>query len=593
MSDNTTLKAFYRIFQGNLFFFVRHQKPFIEKEGKLKATWCGFAAYGSKSFPKIPEGKAKGDLVPVTKELYEEHLNGGNGLAVASLCNTKDKKNVCYFAAIDIDVYGVNFTWLVNRLYQAGFRFAAFLSKSGGLHIYFFFSEAEPGDKAIETLHKIVEVYSLKRLFANDKNKSKVEIFPKQGIHLAGDKNANCLFLPFYNSAKKGGCKNKLLTAEGKLVSIEKAIPIIESMFTSLKEINDTLDNLPYSDAPYCIQTILLTGALSENDGRNNFLFEAAKYLKRKYTEDFYGYLEEMNNCLQAPLEERDLASIYKSVTDEKNNYSSQTCKKSPISEYCDKKLCKLRKFGVGRDRNNTDTGMDCWGEITRYNSGDGKEPYYIWEVRVEEGGEFKKLQIDSHEDLLNQLAIQRNCLRDLNWIPSMVKQDIWRGYVLKGMIGIDERTIKVAASADTTETAALRESFIRFLTHNQVQKNSQPYMVKTGQVFYSDGFYYFDTKGLMDYLRMEKYTLGRINLSEWLQADAKGGCEANAELKYITPRGEERTIRCWRKKETPELLELNVFYSDVYEGDEDIIQRNTLNKEEKEGADYGDDTKF
>jgi len=78
MSDDNTLKAFYRIFQGNSAFFVCHQKPFAEKEGKLKASWCGFAAYGTKSFPKIPEGLEKGDLVPVTKERYREHLNGGS-----------------------------------------------------------------------------------------------------------------------------------------------------------------------------------------------------------------------------------------------------------------------------------------------------------------------------------------------------------------------------------------------------------------------------------------------------------------------------------------------------------------------------------
>jgi hypothetical protein len=201
MSDNATLKVFYRIFQGNLSFFVRHQKPFTEeKEGKLKALWCGFAAYGSKSFPDVPEGFEKGDLVPVTKELYEEHLKGGNGIAIAPLCNTKEKKNVCYFAAIDIDVYGVNFTWLVRRLYQAEFKFVAFLSKSGGLHIYFFFNEAEPAKEVIETLNKIVEMYGLGRLFTNDKNKSKVEVFPKQSTFIAGDKNASCLFLPFYNS---------------------------------------------------------------------------------------------------------------------------------------------------------------------------------------------------------------------------------------------------------------------------------------------------------------------------------------------------------------------------------------------------------
>jgi hypothetical protein len=125
VSENKTLGLFYNIFRGNTSFFVKHQAPFAEKDGKLKASWCGFAVYNKHCPP--PEGKENGDLIPVTKDLYREHLNGGDGLAIAPLTNTQDKRNVCFYAAIDIDVYGVNFTWLVSRLYRAGFKFAAFL----------------------------------------------------------------------------------------------------------------------------------------------------------------------------------------------------------------------------------------------------------------------------------------------------------------------------------------------------------------------------------------------------------------------------------------------------------------------------------
>jgi hypothetical protein len=380
---------------------VKHQAPFTEKEGKLKASWCGFAVYNKRNPP--PEGKEYGDLIPVTKELYREHLNGGDGLAIAPLMNIKTKKNVCFHAVIDIDAYGVNFTWLVNRLYRAGFKFAAFLSKSGGLHIYFFFADPEPADKAIKTLKKIVEVYGLGRLFANDKNKSKVEIFPKQAAFVPGDQNAGCLFLPFYNTANKS--KQNMLTAEGKLVGITKALPIIKSMYTSVKEINSVLDGLLYGDAPYCVQMISLTGALAENDGRNNFLFHAAIYLKKKYQEDFKGFLEAMNDCLEAPLEQKDIDSIYKSVTT--HGYDNYPCKKSPCADYCDKKLCSSREYGVGRQQNNRFTGADCWGELSKIMA---ETPYYRWEVRINPDEEFKAVQVDSVDDLHNQSAMQKCC---------------------------------------------------------------------------------------------------------------------------------------------------------------------------------------
>jgi len=512
-------------------------------------------------------------------------LNGGNGIAVAPLCNTKEKNNVCYFAAIDIDVYNTTFTWLVRRLYRLGFKFAAFLSKSGGLHLYFFFTEAEPGEKVIGALNKIVEVFGLNRLFVNDKKKSKVEVFPKQATFIPGDKNVNCLFLPFYNSAAKDGCKNRMFTAEGKLVGIVKAIPVMESMFTSVREIQDTLGNLPYSDAPFCIQMILLTGALAENDGRNNFLFSAAAYLKKKFRDGFVkSLLEEMNNCLEAPLEDKDVTSVYNSAVSKEWHYS---CTKSPCSDYCDKKLCRLREFGPERDRNNRFTGANCWGELSKVMAAGGEQPYYQWQIQVNEGEDFRAVRIDSVDDLYNQATVQKRCWRDLDWAPYTVKQNDWIATVNKAMQGIKGRLIDVPQETDTTEMFALRETFMDYLAHKQTQKDA-PYMIKVGQVYHANGAYYFMTKGLVDFLRQEKWQLGKINLREQLMLY---GC-TEGEVAYKSAKGAEIKIPCWQKPEDEELLAMDAFYDDIYEGDADILQKNKLDKEDKE-KDYGDNTKF
>jgi hypothetical protein len=572
MSDTKTLDWFYEIFQGNTAFFVKHQAPFIEKEGKLTTEWCGFAVYNKRTPP--PEGKEYGDLIPVTKELYREHLNGGDGLAISPFTNTHNENNVCFHAAIDIDAYEVNYTWLVNRLYRAGFKFAAFLSKSGGLHIYFFFDEAEPGGKVIETLEKIVAVYGLRKLFTSEKNKSKVEIFPKQASFVPGSTNANCLLLPFYNAANKG--KQNMLTAEGKLVGITKALPIIDTMFTSLGEINRVLDGLPYADAPYCVQMVLLTGALAENDGRNNFLFSAAVYLKKKYTDDFKGVLQEMNDCLEAPLEQKDIDSIYTSVTTK--GYDNYSCKKPPCADYCDKKLCALREYGVGKQRNNRFTGADCWGELSKVMA---EEPYYLWKVRISADDEFKTVRVDSVDDLQNQSVMQKRCWRDLNWAPFRVKDNDWVATVNKAMEGIEEREVPVPKGTDTSEKGELHDLFIQFLTHKQIQ-NGQPAKVKIGQVYHAEGIYYFTTKGITDFLRFSRFSLGKMNLREQLIAY---GC-SDGELPYRTIKGEEKKIECWIKPDDEELLETGAFYEDIYDGDADIIQKNKLEKEQKEGSD-------
>jgi hypothetical protein len=571
MSENDILDLFYGIFRGNLSFFVKHQAPFAKKKGKRTAKYVVFAKYNKYNAP--PEGKEEGDFIPVTKELYREHLNGGNGLAVAPLTNTKNKRNVCFFAVIDIDVYNVNFTWLVNRLYRAGFKFAAFLSKSGGLHIYFFFADPEPGDKAIGALEKIVELYGLGRLFANEKNKSKVEIFPKQAVFVPGDTNVNCLFLPFYDTANKS--RQNMLTAEGKLVGIAKALPVIEGMFTSVEEINSTIDALPYGDAPYCVQMVLLAGALAENDGRNNFLFFVAIYLKKKYKDDFKDALREMNDCLETPLEQKDIDSIYMSVTT--NGYDNYPCKRSPCADYCDKKLCASREFGVGRQKNNRFTGADCWGELSKVMT---REPYFLWKVRINPDDEFKTVQVDSVDDLYNQAAMQKCCWRKLSWAPFKVKDNDWIAVVNKAMAGIEEREIPVPEGTDTTGLGELRSLFTRYLLSRRAQ-NGLPCMVAVGQVYYAEGASYFTTQSVTDFLRYEKFPLGKINLRGQL---LDYGC-SEADLRYKPAKGEERIIPCWKKPDDAELLKTEALYGDAHDADMEILQSLEPKKEREEGG--------
>jgi hypothetical protein len=579
VSGDEILEKFSLLFRGDLSAYVKHQAPFTEEKGKTTASWCGFAVYNKRNPP--PAGAEAGDFIPVTRKQYKEHLNGEDGLALSPLTHAENRKNVCYYAVIDIDVYGVNFTRLVASLYRSGFKFAAFLSKSGGLHIYFFFAEPEPAKKAIEALKKIVEVYGMERIFVNKDNKSKVEIFPKQAVLMAETSRSNCLFLPFYNAANKS--RQNMLTAEGKQLGIVKAIPVIESVVTSVKEIDSVLEDLPYGDAPYCIQAILLTGALAENDGRNDFLFSCAIYLKKKYKDDFKDALEEMNNCLAVPLEQREVDSVYTSVTT--RGFDNYACSKLPCSGYCNKGLCALREHGKGRKKGNLFTGADCWGEISRVQA---REPYFLWQVCVNPDEGFKTVRADSVDDLYSQATMQKCCLRDLNWAPFQIKHNDWIATVNKAMVGIDDRLIEVPKHTDTTELGMLHGLFVRYLTHGQVQ-HGKPYMVKVGHVYHADGAYYFLTEGFMDFLRFGKFNLGRTNLREKL---IEYGC-SDGVLTYKTAKGEDKAIPCWKKPDDPELLGMDDFYEEVYEGDEEAIRDIRLDKEDGGGGGSGEETKF
>jgi hypothetical protein len=107
---------------------------------------------------------------------------------------------------------------------------------------------------------------------------------------------------------------------------------------------------------------------------------------------------------------------------------------------------------------------------------------------------------------------------------------------------------------------------------------------VRLLSVYHADGTYYFSTEGLKRFLDAERFSLRGYNLYNHLKMY---GC-SEGELKYVTPKGEERIIRCWKKPDDAELLEMTTFYEDIYDGDEDSIQKNPLTKEEKESSSDG-----
>jgi hypothetical protein len=379
-----------------------------------------------------------------------------------------------------------------------------------------------------------------------------------------------------------------MLSAEGTLLGIKKALLVIDSMFTTVREIEETITGLPYNDAPFCIQMVLLTGALTENSGRNDFLFTAALYLKLKLGKDFKNELDEMNNCLEAPLEQKDIDSIYKSVT-ERDWQIWGRCKKAPMCEYCNRTLCKKRTFGVGRDKNNYVSNIE-FGKIVRVLA---EEPYYLWDARLAGSEEYKQVRIDGESDLLNQKVVQKACIRYLNQTPITTKMAVWEAKVNECLALLEE--IEVARETDTSSMSVLRRYFSRFLTHKQVQ-NGQSYMVKLGLVYHekgtkgnNDGAYYFEAESLQKYLAVENFQLRGINLREQLLTY---GC-TEGEIKYTTSSGIVKTIKCWKRIEDDELLELDAFFEDVYEGDQDIIRKNKLQKEEPKEGDDGRDTNF
>lgn len=565
MENEKLLRDFWSIFHGSRDKYVVHEAPFKkESTGKLK----GSRVYYAMQNPKDKSDKTKKALIPAD---YAQHLEGTRGCAVdplyTDLTGDKPVRDVCLYGVIDIDVYGGTgkFLHLLRRMRDVGWRFTAFRSKSGGLHIYFMFRSPESAAEVTGLLKRIIRIYGLDILYTDAKHKSKVEFFPMHSQEIPGQ-DGKCVFLPYFGVLGGGDVINPMIAADGSDVAFEDAIEALKGSYTSVQEMKDTLASLPYSDAPFCIQMLALTGALGVNSGRNKFMFHACVYFKKKYGAgaDYYKELLALDACMEAPLQEENEQELIDTYNSANSRTWSYSCKQEPECSYCDRKECRDRQFsGVQKvdNKQNDITGAEMMGPISKVLA---RVPYYLWEIQAP-GKEPKQVRFDSASELRNQLDVQVKCMDQLGWMPQQVKNSVWIEIINSCMEGMDDRQIEVSAESDTTELNELHSLLVKYLTHRQVQ-NGAPYMVNAGQVYHDtkDKKFYFSTDGIKDYLRIERYTLGRTNLREELY---DFGCKEGV-LEYNTRSGRLMSIKCWVKDEDEETSERLAYYDDMYEQD-------------------------
>ena len=107
------------------------------------AAFAGFgAAHGRTDISeerRAGKTKAKSYVVrkPLTVDLVQSHLDGGNGVGAIPI----NEDNKCKFGALDIDVYPLDHAALIKQLSENNVPCIVCRSKSGGAHVFFFFKE--------------------------------------------------------------------------------------------------------------------------------------------------------------------------------------------------------------------------------------------------------------------------------------------------------------------------------------------------------------------------------------------------------------------------------------------------------------------
>ncbi len=484
----------------------------------------------------------------VNSELITHHLDGDYGIGI---CPVKSDGK-CFFGVIDIDYYKSNIRKVLDFINDYQLPLLPFRSKSGGLHCYLMLTKAVTARQMRKALEQIVYMFSLSELYG----KNKVEIFPKQD---KAEGFGSAITLPYFNV---GNEYTYLIDAEGNKVSFEEALVYIKHHLTTLEDLQNVIHNLPYNDAPPCLQRILLTEAVgTEDSGRNNFLFSYAIYARKKYGDDFNRYVSEVNERMVSPLEENVIEQICNSV---RGNEYTYKCKDIPCNAFCDKTVCRTREFGLGRDKGHF-SNVDFSGQIYRYNA---EDPYYVWQLRLQGQKDWVEVRFKNEGDILEQFNFAKLCVRYLNHAPTRVNPNDW--YAILNTVLPRIVNIEVKAEVDTSEKAMLHNEFIAYLSNKQAKRDS-PYQIRAGLAYYEKkngvGKYYFLHNGFIDYLNNRKVRFDLSVLGDNLRSF---GAEPDTFV-YFNSNGEQRSCPCWSKVED-EVIK-NAYYNNIEVAEGDSMQ--------------------
>lgn len=527
MINNVEIQRFLQLFKGKSNTYVKNELP---KE-KPQA--------GEKIKTKITNNEGK-----VDKELLAHHLEGDYGVGICPV-NAEGK---CYFGVLDIDYYKSRIRKVLQFIREYQLPLLPFRSKSGGLHVYLMLSKSVSAKTMRETLSLISYYFCLDIIYG----KGKVEVFPKQD---KAEGFGSSVTLPYFNAENP---YTYLLDLEGNPVDFKEALGYIQSHLTTIENVKEVLEKLPFSDAPPCIQRLLISGEIgSEDSGRNNFLFSFAVYAKKKYGAGFEDYVKEVNATFEAPLEDSVVDQICNSVSTNEYVYK---CKDIPCNGFCNKSECRKREFGLGRDKGHF-TGID-YGQLYRYKTA---EPYYIWELRLQGQEKWVNVVFKDEGYLLDQKNFAKMCVRYLNQAPMQVSNNDW--YAILNSVLPNVKNVEVKQETDTSGLSILRNAFITYLSNKQARRDT-PFQIRIGlcvrQVVNGQAKYYFTHRGFSDYLRNQKINFDYNMLRETLKTF--GAVEDS--LSYTNSFGDEVNFPCWSKVEDKDIDEAYVGAMEVEQGD-------------------------
>jgi hypothetical protein len=360
-------------------------------------------------------------------EDWEDHLAAKRGLGI---CPLRDD-DTCLFGAIDIDIYPTDSQAIYEKCREQNIPLILCRTKSGGIHGYLFLSEPVSAKLVRQRL----------ATWAATVGYEGIEIFPAQDTmdDKATGNWINCAYFGDELSLRYAYAPD----GTGALTS-EQFLDLAESTRVSLEWLKEwhpvaLSPPTPLSDwheAPPCLIH------LAENDGyhagrRNNAIFNVGIYVRKRHEDGWRDVLKDYNQrYFNPPLRDDELRQTMNSLAGRAYKY---TCKKPPIVNCCNERVCLTRKFGVGYGLA-TDPGESTgtkFGDLLKIES----EPP-IWRLTVND----RVVDLSSAE-FLNQGQFCLRVLDVINVVIDAVSPTQWKAFMRERL---ETLTIKSVSEEST-----------------------------------------------------------------------------------------------------------------------------------------------
>lgn len=384
---------------------------------------------------------------PYSDEQFIEHLEGRLGLGIVPIRDD----GLCHWGAIDIDNHGqdkdIDIRAVEKRVNDAGLPFIPCRSKSGGVHLYIFFSEPVRADIVRTVLGRWAKSLDIDGTDC---------IYPKQGKLTrnaeGGQALGNWINLPYYDGA--GGRSVRYAVSNGKRLSLDAFLSTAESAALDTAALNRHFaDDL--SQLPPCLQARLKSGGFASGE-RNDGVFQVAVFCRKRDPDTARDAAHDLSQrfMVDDPIPFRERDKTIRSAVSGRANY-----KCSNFKDVCDREACRKLKWGISESEYealSSRAGMPSFTGLTKYVNADPVR----FDVELEQEGQKRKIEGLEIEALSSFNELRKAVMEKTHIVLPRLKNDEWDGILRELFAAVKLEELP----EDATPNGAVRARLFEFL---------------------------------------------------------------------------------------------------------------------------------